>query len=178
MSTSSDKPVSDTVAKVDGEVAVGEDLQFQRRWWKFERAVWIGFAVILVLDLAGVFGRGPLSKAHRRANDGSIDLRYDRVQRLSTPSIMTVELGPASISSGRARLFVSESLVDGLGAQRVIPAPQETVIGADGLTYSFAVSRAPASVEFALEPGSPGLHRLTIQAVGLQPIHAEIFVMP
>ena len=37
------KPIADSVAKVDGEVAVGEDLEFQRKWWKFERATWIFF---------------------------------------------------------------------------------------------------------------------------------------
>jgi len=29
--------IDDSVAKVDDEVAGGEDLDFQRRWWKFER---------------------------------------------------------------------------------------------------------------------------------------------
>src|ERR1700679_3032394 len=56
------KPIDDSVAKVDGEVAVGEDLEFQRKWWKFERAVWLVFTLILVLTLAGAFGRGPRAK--------------------------------------------------------------------------------------------------------------------
>lgn len=37
------KPVEDTVPKVNNEVAVGEDLNFQRAWWKVERGIWIFF---------------------------------------------------------------------------------------------------------------------------------------
>jgi len=50
-------PMTDSVAKIDHELAVGEDLNFQRRWWRFERIAWIIFVLIIVLDLAGAFGR-------------------------------------------------------------------------------------------------------------------------
>ena len=54
------KPVEDSVAKVNDEIAVGEDLEFQRKWWRFENIAWIFFALIIVLDVAGLFGRGRL----------------------------------------------------------------------------------------------------------------------
>ena len=53
------KPVQDSVAKVNDEVAVGEDLEFQRKWWRFENAAWVFFTLIIILDLCGLFGRGP-----------------------------------------------------------------------------------------------------------------------
>ncbi len=56
------KPVEDSVAKVNDEIAVGEDLNFQRRWWRFENAAWMFFGLIILLDLAGLFGRGPLPR--------------------------------------------------------------------------------------------------------------------
>ena len=172
------KSIDDSVAKVDGEVAVGEDLEFQRKWWKFERAVWAFFSLILLLTLAGVFGRGPVAKAERRTKDESIDVRYDRIQRTSTPSIITVNFGPSAIQNGKVELFVSGSMVKELGAQRVVPSPERTVVGDDGLTYAFPASGLPSSVEFALEPTGPGLHHLTIRVVGLEPVKADIFVMP
>ena len=49
------KPVGDSIAKVNNEVAVGENLDFQRKWWRFENFIWIFFTVIIVLDLAGLF---------------------------------------------------------------------------------------------------------------------------
>ena len=172
------KPIEDSVAKVDGEVAVGEDLAFQRKWWKFERAVWIFFTLILILDLAGAFGRGPLSHTQRAASDGSLNLRYERIERAGTPSILTVDLGPAALRDGKATLFVSESVVKELGAQRVIPSPETTVLGNGGLTYTFPASGTSGSVQFALQPSGPGLRHILIRAAGAEPVRADILVFP
>jgi hypothetical protein len=172
------KPLDDTIAKVDEEVAVGEDLEFQRKWWKFEHAVWIFFTLLLMLTLAGVFGRGPIAKAERRPIDESIDVKYDRIQRTGTPSIVTVNFRSSAIRNDKVDLFVSGSMVKELGAQRVVPSPERAVVGGDGLTYTFPVSGLPSYVEFALEPTGPGLRHLTIQVVGLKPVNADIFVMP
>jgi hypothetical protein len=172
------KPIEDSVEKVDGEVAVGEDLAIQRKWWKFERATWIFFGLILILDVAGLFGRGPLAKAQRAAPDGSMNVRYDRIERTGTPTILTVDIGSSAIKNGRVLLYVSHSMLKELGAQRVIPAPERTVIGNAGLTYSFPVSSLPASVEFALEPTGPGLRHVTIQVPDRTPVSFDIFVVP
>jgi hypothetical protein len=172
------KPIEDTVAKVDGEVAVGEDLEFQRKWWRFEHAVWILFTLLLVLTMAGAFGRGPIAKAERQAKDNSIDVKYDRIQRTGTPSIVTVNFGPSAIRDGKIDLFVSGSMVKELGAQRVVPSPERAVLGSDGLTYTFPTSDLPSSVEFALEPTGPGLRHLTIRVAGRDAVNTDIFVMP
>jgi hypothetical protein len=37
------QPVEQSVSKVNDEVEVGEDLDFQRKWWRFENSVWIIF---------------------------------------------------------------------------------------------------------------------------------------
>jgi hypothetical protein len=168
------KQISDSVAKVEDEVAVGEDLEFQMRWWKFEHAVWIFFALVLVLTLAGAFGRGPIAKAERIAKDGCIDVKYDRIQRTS----VTVNFGPAAIRNGRIDLYVSGSLVKELGAQRVVPSPARATIGGDGLTFMFPTSTPPASVEFALEPTGPGLHHLLLRVAGLETVNLDIAVTP
>ena len=172
------KPVEDSVAKVNDEVAVGEDLEFQRKWWRFENVVWIFFALIIVLDVAGLFGRGPLAKAERRAADATIDVKYERIERTSSPSILTIQFAPSAIQDGKVKLFVSNSLVKELGAQRIIPAPQETVVGEGGLTYTFLASRPPASVDLALEPAGPGLFSFRIGVAGAKPVEAKIFVVP
>jgi hypothetical protein len=172
------KPVEDSVAKVNDEVAVGEDLEFQRKWWRFENAAWIVFALIIVLDLAGLFGRGPIAKAERRSRDGTIDVKYERIERTGSPSILSIGFGNAAIQNGKISLYVSESLVKPLGTQRVIPAPQSTVVGDGGLTYIFPASGAPATVDLALQPSGPGIYDFTIGVVGAQPVHATVFVVP
>jgi hypothetical protein len=172
------KPVQDSVAKVNNEVAVGEDLDFQRKWWRFENAAWIFFTLIIILDLAGLFGRGPIAKAERRTADGTIDVKYERIERTGSPSIMTIAFGPAAIQNGKVHLYVSNSLVKPLGTQRVIPAPQDSVIGEGGLTYTFPTTKPPASVDLELQPSGPGIYDFTIHVIGAQPVHAKIVVVP
>jgi hypothetical protein len=76
--------VEESVDKVNDEVAVGEDLGFQRGWWRFERATWVCFVLILAADLAGAFGRGPLAELRtHRAQRHAIDVE-NSVGRLGT----------------------------------------------------------------------------------------------
>jgi hypothetical protein len=170
-------PVRDSVQKINNEIAVGEDLDFQRRWWRFERVVWTLFVVVILCDIAGVFGRGPLAGAHIK--NSVLDVSYDRIQRYSTPSIVKVRLDPAAASDGKYHLSVSESLIDDLGTERVIPEPESTAMGGGGLTYTFAaVPGSPGIAQFALEPTKPGVFHFTLQVPGTPAIHARIFVMP
>jgi hypothetical protein len=172
------KPVEDSIARVNDEVAVGEDLDFQRKWWRFENFIWMLFTVIIVLDLAGLFGRGPIAKAERRSADGTIDVKYERIERTDSPSMLEIHFAQSAINNGKINVYVSESLVKELGAQRVIPAPRESAVGYGGLTYTFAATRAPATVSLALEPAGPGIYDFTIGVVGAQPVHAKVVVVP
>lgn len=170
--------VEDSVAKVDDDIAVGEDLEFQRKWWRFENAAWLIFTLAIVLDLSGLFGRGPLAKAERRSEDGTIDLKYERIERTASPSIMTIRFGPSAIHDGKIRLYISDSLVKPLGAQRVIPAPQDSLVGDGGLTYTFPASKPPASVDLELQPPGPGVFDFTVGVVGADQVHSRVVVVP
>jgi hypothetical protein len=174
----STSPVEDSIGKVNDEVAVGEDLDFQRKWWRFENAAWIVFTLIIVLDLAGVFGRGPVAKAERRSTDGTVDVHYERIERTNSPSILSIDFGKTAIQGGRINLFVSESVVRELATQRVIPAPLSTSVGNGGLTYTFPATRPPASVDLAMQPSAPGLYDFVVGVVGAQPVRARVFVVP
>ena len=172
------KPVENSVAKVNEEVAVGENLEFQGKWWRFETAVWIVFTIIILCDVAGLFGRGPIAKAERAATDGTINVKYERIERTDSPSIMTIRFAQNAIQDGKINLYVSNSLVKELGTQRVIPAPLSTVVGNGGLTYTFPASRVPATIDFALEPAGPGIYDFVVGVAGAQPVKARIWVVP
>lgn len=172
------KPVQASVARVSDEVAVGEDQEFQRKWWRFEKAIWIFFVILLLCDLAGLFGRGFLAKAHSVAADHSIDLRYERIERTGTPSTMVVHLAPGISHNGTVHLFVSQSMIDQLGTERVIPSPESTEIGSQGLTYTFAAASNPGIVEFSMRPPGPGRFPFTIGVPGSTFIEHSIVVMP
>lgn len=172
------KPIEDSVAKVNDELAVGSDLDFQRGWWRFERAVWVLFALIVIADLLGCFGRGFLAKAHIQTADGSLDLKYERIERFSTPSILTVKFGPNAIHDGKVQLWASDSLVTHLGNQRVVPEPAESVLDNNGILYTFPTRPRSDTVGLALEPAAPGLYDLELRVPGYELLKARIFVVP
>ncbi len=171
-----EKPVEDSVPKINDEVAVGEDLVFQRRWWKFESVMWSLIAILLLLNFLGVFGRGPA--AHASLQNDALSIKYERVERFGTPAIFHVLFAPDVMSKGKVELFVSQSVVDELGAQRVIPAPLESAVGAGGITYTFAAGQAPGSVEFALQPARAGIYHFTVGIPGSAPLSGRIIVVP
>lgn len=172
------KPISDSVPKINGELAVGADLEFQKRWWKFERAVWWCFAVLVFLAVLGCFGRGPVAKAELHAADKSLDLKYERIERLGTPSLLTIDFGPDAIRDGKVELLASESLVQELGAERIVPQPQVSRIGDGNILYTFPASHHPATVQLGLAPTRPGYADLTLQVPGFAEQQARIYIMP
>ena len=178
-------PVEDSIAKVGNEVAVGEDLEFQRRWWRFEKFTWSFFAFILLLDVLGVFGRGPLAKAQKQTPDGALRLNYERVERFGTPSMLTLHFTPNAVHGGSIQLWTSDSFIKELGAQRVIPQPLTSKTEDGGIVYTFPSGSHPDSVEFALQPAAIGSQTLTVKLVpdgdpahAVDALSARVFVMP
>ncbi len=171
-------PVEDTVPKVNGEVAVGEDPEFQRKWWKFESAVFIIFTLLVLLDLAGVFGRGPLAKAHKSTPDGVMNVTYERIERTGTPSVLKVEFGNNAIQGSEIQLWANENLVTKLGNKQVAPQPAKSVIGDDGIHYTFDATKQSATAVFSLQPSAPGLYDLTLRVSASSELHFKILVMP
>jgi hypothetical protein len=178
-------PVKDSVAKIGNELAVGEDIEFQRRWWRFEKAVWVIFLLIVLLDLAGAFGRGPLAKAHANTRGGTMVVNYERIERFSTPSILTIHFRPSAVENGKIQLWVSDSVVKELGNQRVVPEPATSVIGNGGILYTFASTTLPDSVMFALQPSHPGIAHFqlrvpgaTLDAAPRDEFDAKVVIMP
>lgn len=172
------KPVEDSIGKVNDELAVGSDLPFQRRWWRFERMVWIVFLAMIAADLLGFFGRGYFAIASLHPADGAIDVKYERIERVSTPSILTIRFGNKAIRDGRIQLWASEDLVSRLGAERVIPQPSTSAIGEGGISYTFTATTTPATVQFALEPPRIGICHLLLRVPGFHSVKLSVLVMP
>ncbi len=170
-------PVADSVPRVDGKIAVGDNLAFQRKWWRFERGIWVFFGLLLVADVAGAFGRGYLAYAQARADDNSLEVKYERIERASTPSAMTITVSPAEIHDGSVRLFVSESVIKQLGASRIAPQPGVSELTEGGVNYTFPASGA-AVIELALQPTVPGRYKFDMHVLGGQDVERDVVVVP
>ncbi|HEV2136094.1 MAG TPA: hypothetical protein VGR47_17785 [Terracidiphilus sp.] len=170
--------LGDTVPKVAGDISVGEDLEFQRKWWRFEQIVWMLFLAVIVADLLGLFGRGWLAKAEKHTSDDALTLHYERIERTSTPSIMTLDFGPAAIHEGRVQVFVSNSIVKELGARRISPQPQASTIGDNGITYTFPATGGKMMISISLMPELPAENNFEVRVAGSTAIRGHVYVMP
>lgn len=171
--------IEDSIARVDDDLAVGEDLEFQRKWWRFETAIWIFFFLVLVADGLGLFGRGWLSKARKQAGDNTLTLHYDWIERASTPSTMTFDFGDAALRNGTLKLFVSDSIVKELGAERISPEPLRSELGDGGITYTFPAGGAGERiVRIELMPPFPREVPFTVAVPGSDPILGKIVILP
>lgn len=172
------RPVEDTVPKVNDEVAVGDDLEFQRRWGIAERIIWTVLIVFLILSFLGVFGRGPLAHASYASTAGAMSVKYERFQRFGSPSVLFVDLDPSTFHDGTAQVWVSDDLVKPLGTQRIVPQPERSVIVGDGVLYTFPANTGPALVEFQTQPAAIGSSSVTLRIPGRAPVTLHIFVYP
>jgi hypothetical protein len=171
-------PVEDSVPKVNDELAVGSDLEFQRRWESVEKTIWIFLIIFLLLSLLGFFGRGPMAKVTAKAADGSMEVDYERFERFSTPSVLTVRLSPSAIHNGKVEFWVGENLVKPLGNQRVIPQPDKSQVGNGGVLYTFPASEGQASIEFQTQPSKIGKTELKMRVPGHSELDLNIYVFP
>jgi hypothetical protein len=126
----------------------------------------------------GAFGRGPLAKGHLQTSDGSVRVEYDRIERYSTPSVLTVKFGDAAIRDGKAQLWVSDSVLKQLGNQRIVPQPESSELSANGILYTFKSAPQPDSVKFTLQPTEPGVFHMELRRPGAEELRTAVVVMP
>ena len=177
-STAELKPVGDDVPMVEGKIAVGEDMEFQRRWWRLEKIVWSFFVLILIADLSGILGRGPLANADAQTADGTLRVKYERVLRENTSSIMTILPQASTVQNGKFQLFLSDSVLKQFGAQRIIPQPETSTVGGGGVTYTFPASGDPMTIQIELKPSFIGSHPFQVGIPGGQSVQRKSIVLP
>lgn len=177
LQTAEFKAVGDDVPKVDGAVAVGEDLQFQRRWWKFECVVWSLFVLVLLADASGILGRGPLAKAERRSRDGTLVVKYERVQRENI--LHADHSSRAGCAAGwQAAVVCKRRRFEAVWRAAGDSGPETSAVGDGGVTCTFAATGPAMTVQMDLKPVNLGTQHFSVAVRGGQRVQAETLVLP
>lgn len=159
-----------SIHRINEELTIGDDIEFETLWWRIERGLWLFLSIVLLLALSGLLGNGPLAHHEIDTPDQALEVRYERVAHYKSPAILQVRIRPQLFQNGRAYLWINRVIVNDMGEQRIIPQPEQSSPGDNGILYVFPVEDVtrPLIVSFALEPSKVGIFR---QEVRVDPRH-------
>jgi len=154
---------------------VREDMRFQHRSWRIERAGWMALAAIALAGLTGVFGVGPLSTGYSSA--APLGVRYERFQRATRVSAFVFTVAPTS--SAELRLHLGGRFQRDFEVTSIQPRPARTATGPHGIDLIFAKERqAESRVVIWAHSRRYGLNRLAAAADGGPAAAFSVFVYP
>ncbi|MCI0747666.1 MAG: hypothetical protein L0Y58_19855 [Verrucomicrobia subdivision 3 bacterium] len=141
-----------------GELEVGQDLKFERRWWKFERTGWILLALVLLFAILGYLGPGPLTKHVAGTRGGPLWLEYHRYERYHAPVDLRVHIGAVAARGKELQLWIDREYVDAVSMEDVEPQPESVELKNERFVYTFKVSETPrtAKILFQFKPNKFG----------------------
>ena len=159
------KPVEPSSGREDQRsFDMGEDVAYQYREWTAQRIGWIVMALFVLAALLGMLGSmGPLASAYNEAPDGSIGVKYMRLERHHAPARFVVEVAPESVVDGEVRLWLDTDYLTTLGLQSVVPEPDRVELGAERITYVFSVAEGDGPMDITFQYEHDGFWRQDVQ---------------
>jgi hypothetical protein len=163
-----------------GDIQVNQDLNFQHKAWLVQRAGWILMTLALIAGLAGFFGDGPASRAQAGGIGVPVSAEYDRFTRLQMPSRITFRLEEGSVQDGKAHLWISRELEEGMKVIMIQPPADSVKTSQNGLEYLFEVGDTgfPAFVILSYWPERTGYHQGSIGSSSQNAIPIWQLVLP
>jgi hypothetical protein len=153
------------VKQTDEPLPVCDDLAFQHRVWRAERAGWIVLTLLVLAGLAGLFSNGFASKATATSPDGALQVAYERFARKTARNEIVIRVPRASAPETRVRLgpVLAESEV----IEALYPRPLRSSAGARGLELAFApTADGDLTIYVALRARHFGFHSVTVEVEG------------
>ena len=135
-----------------GSIEIDQDLDHARVLWRVQRLGWIAMLLVIIAGVLGVFGHGPLAKAHASGDGFTLD--YDRFARHGATSSLVAEVEPGALRGDTARLWLSRQYLDAVELESVVPEPERVETRGDVVLFTFlATDRSrPARITFKGRP--------------------------
>lgn len=130
------------------EERLDAQLKFHRIEWRIQHIGWLVVAIFLALAFAGLFGGGPLSRAHAEGPTGRVD--YERFVRDGSPTQIVIT--PTGGLHGISRIAITAKYFEAVRIEAVTPDPTAVRIDGDRLVYEFSALTPGASVSFYIDP--------------------------
>ncbi|RON93375.1 hypothetical protein SAMN03159489_04130 [Pseudomonas sp. NFPP07] len=156
---------------------IQEDMALQRKVWRFERVGWYALVVIVLLTLAGLFSRGPLSTRDISSADGSLRVEYQRFLRNGATDSLTLHL-----RGGARQLLeveIAGELLQGFSVQALQPEPLKASSAGAGIRlWLRADADGQARLYLTLLSTGVGFYDSRIRLADHPPLSISQFIYP
>jgi hypothetical protein len=142
------------------DLQIEDDMAFQRREWRLERAGWAALALFVGAAAAGAFGGGPLSRASAADASGHLVVRYERFIRASAPTELRLQVSPAAAHGGELHLWAESAYFRDIEISSVVPEPARVEQRGPRLVYVFPLTHlvGPFEISLRVKPMAAGRH--------------------
>jgi len=118
----------------DRKYPVAEDIALQRKVWRFERAGWYVLLLVVILTLAGLFSKGPLSDVHATSAGQDLTIEYERFHRNGSAYGMVIHA--QGQPSKPLTILISHPMLEGFSIESIQPQPDRSMGTTEGLAIS------------------------------------------
>lgn len=156
---------------------IADELHFQKTSWIIQRIGWAVLVAVVLAALLGVFSHGYVSRAVASRPDAQLTVEYERFQRASLLTRLTVTLAPGA--HDEARLRFGPVFQDLYEIEAVEPRPARSSASGKGLDLYFdAPEREDVHVVFWARPRRTGLFALSAANAEGSELPFRVFVYP
>ena len=159
----------------------GHDIEYQRREWIAQRIGWTVMALLVVAALVGLLGgSGWFAIDELDSPNGTLSLRYHRMEHYHDPTELELEVAPEAVENGELRIWVDDRYARGLEIEGIIPEPDQVQIEPERVVYVFLVGQptAPLTIQMAFQHGRFWRQSGELGLVGGDQISFNHFVFP
>lgn len=152
------------------------ELQRTEEW--LERCWWSIVAVVLILSLTGIFGKGYLSNTQSFSPDESVKVEYEWITRYRSELDLTISMKESS-KEGEIVCEFEHAFLNALIPRTFTPPPAKVISDGAHLRYLFSVTPGkPNSISAQLEAVTWGRVNGSLRCGDADAIPLSIFILP
>lgn len=163
-----------------GDLEINQDVRFHEREWRVERIGWTVILLLVVVAFLGLFGHGPISWTTASADDGTLEVTFERFGRRGGTQALEVWAPASAAEGGEWQVEIERDYASGVQFKSISPQPKsvETVPGAIRYVFAQGEPTSDLQVVFDLTPDSLWGVDGDVRLVGNDAVTVEQFFFP
>lgn len=156
---------------------IREDMVYQLKVWRFERAGWYMLVLVVALGLVGMFSRGLISSRDVRSDDGKISVEYEMFHRNGSTNSMKISVNATPNTA--VELELAGQLLKGFSIETLQPEPLRSRSSSEGIRLWLQTDLdGQATIYITLRGDGVGFFRSRIASPGTNGVKLEQFIFP